>query len=226
MTKRKHLITILGLVVLGSLAGSAFAVTSAQAHNWLSNHLKIVNNSALDVTIEMEPKTTAVIKGTVMGGEFLLTATTLDSDNGLLTQSGTTAKDSGSLTLSGLTVDKPAGCTVTSPVETKPLTSEVVTHTGSNLVYDKWFAETGETIATVTVTGCGIAGSYALKSKEFFSKGNEFGVEVVNQPFEFSEAINKTLKGSMTLAGNAVEFTASTTTHLIGGALGGEFGVE
>jgi hypothetical protein len=65
-----------------------------------------------------------------------------------------------------------------------------------------------------------------LKSKEFFSKGNEFGVEVVNQPFEFSEAINKTLGGSMTLAGSAVEFTANTTTILLGGSKGAVWGVE
>jgi hypothetical protein len=165
----------------------------------------------------------------------------VDSDEGTIFQEGNVAKDSGILTFSGLTVDEPAGCAVESPIKTKPLTTELVTHkffdmyeiggikfkveTTSARAYDKFFPEEGEVFATIKVTGCAVAGSYNLKGV-VYGEAEEWGVERVSQQLNFSPGVNATLGGSLTLGSNAAELTASATTHLVGAFGGFRFGAE
>jgi hypothetical protein len=240
MSTKKHLGRIIGLAIMATLAVSAFVAATASAHQWTigGQTLSVLKGTGtangVGVTAELEGGTTAKLKGTLLGKTFVLTSTTVDSDEGTIFQEGNVAKDSGILTFSGLTVDEPAGCAVESPIKTKPLTTELVTHkfkdengteTTSLKAYDKFFPEEGEVFATIKVTGCAVAGSYNVKGV-VYGEAEEWGVEKVNQPLNFSPAINATLGGSLTLGSNAAELTASGTNHLIGALAGSAFGAE
>lgn len=160
--------------------------------------------------------TTATLKGEVLNSKVTITATTLSSSSGTIFQEGTLAKDSGILEFSGLSVDEPAGCKVKSPIKTKELTSELVDHAGNEHAYDKFFPETGEVFATVTIEGCAIAGSYNVKGK-VYGEANKWATPAAKQPLAFSPAINTTLGGELTLGTKPAELTLEGVNTLESG---------
>jgi hypothetical protein len=169
--------------------------------------------------MEMKEGTTATLKLTLFGQPLDLTASTLASagwggvGSATIKQEGTKASATVTLGFSGLKVDRPAGCTVAEPLVTRDLTAEVVEHPTSEHAYVKFFPEEGETFATIVVKNCAVAGSYPVKGT-VYGEGDVWGTESVNQPLNFSPAINETLKGALTLGVKPAKLTAEGTNHL------------
>jgi hypothetical protein len=210
LMSRKNLAKVVGLAMAIALVTSAFAAASASATTWSVSGSPLAEGKANGKTVNASLKagTTATLKGKLLGQEFVLHATTLSSENGLIYQEGSAAKDSGVLVFSGLSVEKPSpACEVASPIKTKPLASELTMDVGgSETAYDKFVPAEGLVFATITVKGCAVAGSYNVKG-EVFGEGNEYGVEETPQPLNFSPAINASQGGSLTLGSNAAELT-------------------
>jgi hypothetical protein len=229
MSTKKHLIKVIGLAVMAALAISAFASATASAHQWTiegETLSKIKGEGTANGTgVTASAMTPFTLTGTVLGKKFVLTSTTLVADEAIIFQEGNVAKDEETLTFSGLTVDEPAGCSVESPITTKRVTSTVITHTGNNHVFTTFKPEEGEVFATIKVSGCAIAGSYNVKG-EVGAEGDEWGVETVDQPLKFSNAIQTTLGLSLLLGTSAAELTGEATVTLTGGFAGKKFGVE
>jgi hypothetical protein len=218
MSNKRHALKILGMAVMAALAISTLASATASATTWT------VENGAVPQEVQMTLKvgTTATLEGTLLGQNFVLTASALSSTawggvagDATIYQEGAVAKAKGRLSFSGLTVDKPAGCTVTSPIVTKDLTAEVVDHTGNTHGFVKFFPEAGAgtTFAGITIKGCAIAGTYLLKGT-VYGEGNEWGTMAAEQPLVFNPTINTTLGGSLTLGTNAAKLTVETVNHL------------
>jgi hypothetical protein len=228
MSHKRHTLKIFGLAVMAALAISALAVSSAPAATWKVNGASLANGQSREMTAQLKAGTAAALTGTLLGQHFQLTATGLSSagwggaGSATIEQVGTKAKARGRLSFSGLTVDKPAGCTVAEPIVFEDLTTEVVEHGSYENAYVKFFPEEGETLATITVKGCAVAGSYPLKGT-FYGEGNIWGEEFASQPLSFSPGINVTLGGSLTLGSEPAIFTAEGENHL---ASGQKFGVR
>jgi hypothetical protein len=222
MSHKKHVLEVLSLAVMIALVVSAFAVLAAPAATWKVEGSSLGNGGSRNVTAQLKTGTTATLTGALLGQHFELTATTLTSagwggvGSATIEQSGASAKARGRLSFSGLTVDKPAGCTVTEPIVFKDLTTEVVEYGSFENAYVKFFPEEGETLATIVVKGCAVAGSYPLKGT-FYGEGSKWGQELTSQPLSFSPAINVMLSGSLTLGSNPAIFTAHGENHLASG---------
>jgi hypothetical protein len=219
MRHKRHALKVLGLAVMAALAISALAsVTAASASTWTVEGGTVPQ----EVSATLKEGTTAKLEGTLLGQEFILTASALSSmawegeaGDAVIYQEGAVAKAKGRLSFSGLTVHKPATCTVTSPIVTKNLTAEVVDHTGSGNGFVKFTPETGAgtTFANIVVKGCPVAGTYPVKGT-VYGEGNAWGTMATSQPLNFSPAINTTLGGSLTLGVNAAKLTAEGVNHL------------
>jgi hypothetical protein len=221
MSNKRHALKVLGLAVMAALAISALASVTASASTWT------VEGGSVPQAVKATLKagSTAKLEGTLLGQDFVLTATTLSSmapegeeGDATIYQEGAKAKAKGRLSFSGLTVDKPAGCTVTSPIVTKNLTGEVVKHTGSGNGFVKFTPTTGAgtTFANITVKGCAVAGTYPVKGT-VYGEGNAWGTMAAEQPLNFTPAINTTLGGGLTLGTNAAKLTAEGVNHLVSG---------
>jgi len=219
---RKHLAKILGLAVTAALVISAVAAAAASAHTWTISGSNLASGSSETVAAELAAGSTATLTGTLLGQEFVLNSTKLTSEEGKITQ-GSNAEDSGKLVFSELTVVKPAGCHVTSPIRTKALKTELVSRTGDEQAYDKFTPASGETFATIEVFGCAVEGLYNVKGVAY-GKGNAWGTEAVNQPLEFTPAINELFGAGLTLGTNPATLTANGTNHLTGPHAGQVFG--
>jgi hypothetical protein len=219
----KQLARIVALAAVAALAIVAFASASASAATWTVEGKTLTEGTAngLAVNATLKKESTAVLKGEVLGQEFLLTSTKLTSLNGLIYQElPGVAKDEGVLEFSELTLDKPAGCKVKGGVvKTKQLTSELVPHPkgegeeGNNRGYDKFFPEEGEVFTTITLEGCAAAGPYNVKGV-VYGQGEAWGTEKAEQPLTFSPTVNSTLGGSLTLGVKPATLTAEGVNHL------------
>jgi hypothetical protein len=218
MTRKRHVLKVLGLTVVAALAITAFASASASAAGtWKVEGTALTEGTAngVGVNAALETGSTATLKGKLLGQEFVLTSTVLSSSGGLIYQEGG-AKDEGVLEFSGLTVDKPSPtCAVESPIKTKQLKSELVDN-GSANAYDKFFPAEGEVFATLKISGCAVAGSYNVKGT-VYGKGNTWSTEVASQPLTFTPAINTELGGALTLGTSPAELTMNGVNTLTSG---------
>lgn len=226
MSHKKHALKILGLAVMAALALSVFTAASAPAATWKVEGASLSHGESRNATAALKEGTGLTLTGTILGQHFHITFTSLFSTgwsggSGSINQSGTIAKLILRYIFSSIHIHTPAGCTVTSPFETKNLTAEVVSHKESETAYVKFFPEEGETLGTIVVKGCAVAGSYPLKGV-FYGEGNKFGEEFVNQKLNFSPTINTILGGNVTLGTGPATLTAETTYHLESGS---KFGV-
>ena len=218
MSTRKHLAKLIGLAVMAALVISAFASASASAATWTVEGAKLGEGTANGVPAHASLKSgaSAMMRVTLLGKKFAITAATFSSLGGTIFQEGTRAKASGVLEFSGLTVHEPAGCTVEAPIKTKALTGELVDHSGSSLAYAKFVPEEGEVFTTLKISGCAIAGSYNLKGV-VYGQGEEWGKELKFQPLKFSPTINSTLGGSFTAGSNSAELFMESENTLASG---------
>ena len=146
-------------------------------------------------------------------------------------QTGTTAEtlmveDLGRLEFTGVSVTKPTGCTTSSTITTNPLKSEIFTDVAEpKIAFDK-FEPTGTTFASVTISGCSVAGTYAVKGSAFGQFVNLTGVSAVNQPLTFSSGIETTAGGTLKFAGNTASLTGRVNNELSGANAGKEFSAK
>lgn len=224
MGTRRNLARIVGLVVVSLIAITVVQSAVASAATWTVEGKKLSEGTANGLASEaaLEIGTTATFKGKVLGQEFVLTAKKVSSSSGTIFQEGTKAKSSGAYEFSELTVDKPAGCTVSSPIKTNAMTGELVDHSGSSDLFEKFVPEEGETIATIKISGCAIAGSYPLKGT-FYGEDGIWGLIRRILGLNINGTVNTTLSGTITFAGGCIDFSASISITL---STGKEFGAD
>jgi hypothetical protein len=208
-----------GLAIVVALTIGAFASASASAATWTVEGSKLSEGTAngLPTSTKLKAGTTATLKSTLLGQEFVLTASSLSISSGTIFQEGSKAKGSGVLELSGLSIDKPAGCSVESPIKTKALTSELVDVAGNENRFQKIFPEEGEVLATIKVSGCALAGSYNLKGV-IYALDSPWGILLALMLWAINTHINHTAAGSgVTLGASPAELSAEFETGLSSG---------
>jgi len=179
-----------------------------------------------------EPKCSAasnlVLKGTIIGSEAELTATTVSCAGRLWnegTGESTMAVGKGTLSFGGITVNKPSGCKLngqtngSATLTTESLTIDVQMHDVGEVetpIPVVVFKPVGEKFATIKLTGCAAEGSYKVTGSSVGEASNNTGVSAVNQPLTFNTTTNEA--GSLTLAGNPATITGQANNELVGGA--------
>jgi hypothetical protein len=227
MSTNKRLAKVVGLAIVAVLAISAFASASASAAQWTVEGAKIKAEGEA-ASAKLKTGTSGTLTGTLLGQEFVLTASALKSESGLLFQEGTKATFSGFLSFSGFTVHKPAGCKVKEPIKTRELTGELVDHAGSEHAFARFRPseiKEGkkvfiETFATVTVEGCAVAGSYQVKTgltTGVYGEAEKWGTSLAEQPLKFTPAINATPGGTLTLGTSVATLSAEGVNTLTSG---------
>jgi hypothetical protein len=210
----------LGLVLVAILALAAVVAGSAQA-NWEIEGKAFTEGQKEKVSVEATE--TFTLKSKILGSEFVLTASKLSCKEGvecLIDQKGAVDHSSGVLSFSGLTVDKPAGCVVAGPINTLPLTDELIMDpSGGTATFDKFFPESGTTFVEIEVTGCAAAGKYPVTGT-VTGLSNNTGVGAVSQPLTFSAANQTTGGGALKLGKEAAELSGKAVNKLAGANVG------
>lgn len=193
------LVSVVAYLVFGVAAGAAQAEAT-----WVVEGKVLKEGERYSVKkCALKSGTTTTLTGTLLGQEFLLTASTVGCNSWELYNEAHHAYSTGRFVLSSLSVDKPSGCSVASTIETKILKGEAREVEGleSKLAVNYKPAE-GEVLATIKVSGCSLAGTYNLKG-DFGAEVEPLNVFKEEQPYKFSPSINTTLGDALTLGSNA-----------------------
>ncbi|MGH2938112.1 MAG: hypothetical protein ACRDPE_08330 [Solirubrobacterales bacterium] len=220
-----------GLALVVVLALGVASVNSATAEkaieaegSWYKNGTVLAsgeaNALALTCTVgEHEGASRFVLESTVIGLPLKLTATGVSCPGGKIFNESGRAKATGKIKFTGVTVDEPAGCSVAGgSIESAALNSEVwMEENSAEKVFQRFVPASGTTLATIEFEGCALEGIFPLKGTLFGESVNSTGVEGTSQGFTFSNAINTTAGGSLTLGKSAATLTGRINVALTGG---------
>jgi hypothetical protein len=220
---RPHL-KILGGCLMAALVLSAYAAGYAQGFTWKVGGSKLASGEERPVQTSNRPNLElSLMSKPFKNTTMTLTAHELESVGMTIFQTGGNAKAEGKLELSEITVMEPEGCVVASPIKTTTLAEELV-EVGKTL-YNRIAPVAGETIATIKIEKCTMAGSYNLNGV-LYGLTEPLKTELVEQPQIFSPKILSEAEGSLTLGGSPAELEGETVSRLTGKSEGLKFGAE
>jgi hypothetical protein len=219
------------ILMLGSIAANSAMAEEAvtKPSFWYTAGVKATNGQTKVVTCaagEHEGSKTLRLNGTIgegAGTPVELTATSVScikhnaestEPGATIVQAGSSAQAIGRIQFGGVAVAKPTGCTVASTLTTNPLKSEVYMESGSTTKVFQRFEPTGTEFLKVTISGCSVAGTYAVKGFTYGEALNPTNKEATTQSLTFSEAIEKTAKGTLKFAGNPAYLTGRVDNTL------------
>jgi hypothetical protein len=207
---RRKLIGIAGLVALVVLA---LGVGTAQAYTLTVNGTKLANGEKREVAISQTGTFTLV--GKLLGQKVEITWKHLKCNGTcVVTQNGSTVTMTGQVEFTESVVDEPASCGVTNFLT--GILGGVIANAISKWAWRLLPAAGGETLGTLKLTGCALAGSYPLKGV-LYGETSSPGIELVSQPLAFSSAINTAFGGSLKLGTEAATLTGAATGKLTAG---------
>lgn len=195
-------------------ASGAFAAASTTNGYWYLDSTQLASGETRELNCSAaEP---FKLKGTVSGVETEIEAKKLECPSGAaIKQNAEHAEVTGTLKFSELKVLKPSGCGIGASITTNALTEKVQME--GSTVYVKIAPTEGTTIASVPLTGCVIAGTYLLKGSVFGKTSFATLEEEIEQTLTFSESIQNTAGGSLTLAGQVAQITGAANNELTSG---------
>jgi hypothetical protein len=192
-----------GLTLLAAFALGAVAASVSQGAVWNVNGTNLANGESRESSLQATEN--FVLESKVLGQKLRIEATGVEGSGAKIVQSGTVAQTVGKLVLTGVSVAEPAGCSVTGgKITTAALQGEMVmgnTEATLNNVYEKISPASGEVLATISIAGCAIAGSYQLKGNIYCLNEKSPGTpsvtntSLVAQPFRFSSLIQSSQGG-------------------------------
>ena len=159
----------------------------------------------------------AILHGNIGSVGFELLCDSAHAD-GTILESNRDASAKG-IPFAGCTVLHPSGCTASEPIQTKALTSALLTTEEGKRRLDTWSPSKGEAFATVIVAGtaCSVEGSYEVTGK---AQCEGEAVEAV----DFSCLFNSTSGSELKLGKNATDFLAHFLFLLKGTNAGKKWG--
>jgi hypothetical protein len=179
-------VALLAMLALGAVAASAQATEGEMG--WVV-HGELLPEG-VKVEVPCEQAEALEIKSKVLATAFDVKYEEVSCVGWKLWNTGGHALSSGKLKLSKPTIVSPAGCK-TEAVTTNTLAGKVeqIKGLGTELG-ERFVPEVGETLATINIAGCALAGTYPLRGSEVAE------MEPLNtfkeiQPFLFDEAIEK-----------------------------------
>ncbi|HXF32489.1 MAG TPA: hypothetical protein VN522_13320 [Solirubrobacterales bacterium] len=123
------------------------------------------------------------------------------------------------LEFTGVTAIEPAGCKVPATITTNALRLKIDHHYKNGVTTPRpWSTRrpaSGETIATIKVTGCAAEGNYALKGVLAGTLKKETGVASANHEEVFNSETDE--GGSLTVGGKAASFNGEINRELASG---------
>ena len=217
------LVASLALAAVSASSALATATTPSQSH-WIVAETQLASGETREVKCSKDGTENLTLKGTVAGSETEITAGKVECiSTPEIKQEGSQAIATGELKFSELSVTKPAGCNTAASITTKPLTVKL--YREGSTVYELFEPTAGATgtFATVPLTGCSAEGEYPAKGSVFGETSNPTGVEAVDQTLTFSESIQNTAGGALTLGGNPIQLSGKMNEELVSGS---NFGAE
>jgi hypothetical protein len=210
MLKKRRSLKLVGLAVVAVMAFSAIAANAASARSWNVNGSALTGSAG--VTCSGGPFTLASEVG---GLAIQLHATGVECISSVITAPN---KDSGSLKFTGVTVEKPSTkCTVPGgSLTTNALKTELLEVSGKTHGYDLFTPASGSEFLTVTIASCAVAGEYPVEGS-IAGEGEVWGTEQVEQPLNFSSAIDGVTGHSLTFAEEAASLTGTAKNKLTSG---------
>lgn len=233
MRLTKKSVMFVSASVAALLVFCAFSAAAAGAAEWsLKNG---INSGGKEVTgvhtlkelgwtggVEIGPKEKKakeefVLRVTVAGSKLVLKATEVLGSGDFIREEG---KGVGKLVFQGLSVTQPAGCTPPASITTESLKFELAAVKG--LLSEtalKFLPEAGKVLASFKLAGtCGLAGiPIELNTTNgLFGETAMIRALAVNQPVEFSPAINAASGGNLTVGASAAEFTGKLELMVTG----------
>jgi len=209
------------LVAVTALGVTAFSATAAHAQEWAieGEELSTLGGSA---GITSEDTENFKLAGEVLNQKITIECTT-QTATGEILEGGL---DKATVQFTGCKVLNLGACVVKEPIVTNAKTRLI--KIGSTF-YDVFEPESGSTFVTITIEKCALAGSYEVKGATC-GEGEEEGVELVEQPLRFSEAVAKACDAAdpasiaLTLGGKPATLTGAAVNELTAPHAGKVFG--
>jgi hypothetical protein len=226
MSFKKMMLAVTCVAMLAAVVASSASAAAVTGGQWYVKNVTLPVGTSKAVKCHIATGGTFVLTGEI--GETTKTAveikaTGIDCLNATISNSTTSGvtvgTDAGELQFTGVTVVKPANCSVEGgTITTKPLKSELYSEsTETNTVYDKFEPVTvGGNFATIPITGasCSVAGNRVVKGSVFGRATNKKGVMALEQPLNFSSAIDTAAGSALTFAANPAHLTGSVVNEL------------
>jgi hypothetical protein len=210
MLKERRSLKLVGLAVVAVMAFGAVAANAASARSWN------VNGSALSGSTGVTCSGGPFTLGTEIGGLAIqLHATGVECFSSVITSPG---GGSETLKFTGVKVEKPSTkCTVPGgDITTNPIRITFLEVPGRTHLYLEVLPASGSEYFTLAISGCAIAGEYPFEGS-IAGEGEVWGTELVEQPLNFSSAIDSVTGHHLTFGGEAASLTGTAKLKLTSG---------
>jgi hypothetical protein len=197
--------SILAIAILALLAIGGATASGAQALEWNVGAHTLTERGVASEGIAGSGSGIQ-ITSTVLGAPF--EASCSATTEGSIAQGGAGAS---AITLSGCNVTKPATCAIKG---SPSIAANVQLVEIGGVVYQRYVPKTEAGFTVITLTGCVDSGSYQLKGS-FAGLGSQTE-RLVNQPTNFSAAINSAAGTSLTLGKSPATLAGTVAQHLSG----------
>jgi len=224
--KSKTVGIALGAIVALSVVvpGAATAeLAQEKPGNWSKNGVVLAAGASEPITCSIgehpEGEFKFVLESKLVGNTPVkLTATGASCPGWKIFNEGGFAKATGKIRFTGVTIDEPAGCKVPAALETVALKSQIWMEEGSAVeAFQRFVPAAGATFVTIPVTECATEGNYNLKGVLFGRYLGGTGAEALSHEATFSQVINDTAGGGLTLGANEADLTGDLAMTLTNG---------
>jgi hypothetical protein len=219
MSLKRFGLALFAVLVVGAVAANSAMATAVESNGfWYIGETKVEPGTEHVYRCDLPPAPPGPIVITASAAEVAvkLKATGLSCPSSSIFNQSSKAKLKVSLQLTGVSVAEPSSCKVEGgTIETAALAGQVWMEGSKVLIRYAPAEGASGTFAKFTLSGCSIAGSYAMKGTLFGEMFNATGVAAASQKMRFSPKINSAAGGTLSVAGNPVSVTIEEDTSKI-----------